>query len=322
VRSDEALLISWSCSLSVRMPRQDGLVVTVSPNSSAYFAGEVFTATVTLTNSYTPPPPPPQAGTFASQQQHYPRSPSGTSQRTVTPTSYRNRPPSGNQAEYGTQHLDGGELPASPYLRTPSGPSYASASTSQLPSPSTPPRRNPYDNTLTGHALATPHSAAFTNPSSPIRGSTSDRPLPMRRGLIGKPIAKEPPKAVGGALYAGGPRRPGGGLLRGHGRAQSMAISSPDLLARGGGSENGNRHASAPLAGRAHAKSRFGGSVAGPAMENGFANEHPQPSSPLRGTLLVHFLLSPQAHFAFSRRSSSSRRRRSRRIRTRETQFP
>lgn len=283
----------------------------IEPSASAFFAGEVFTATIRLTNSHAPPPPPPpppQGGLFASQQQHFARSPSGTSQRTVTPSSYRNRQPSGSQAERGTQHLDGGELPVSPYLRTPSGQPFASASTSQLPSPSTPPRRPPYDTALTGNALPTPHSAALANPPSPNRGSTSARPLPTRKGLIGKANVKEPPKPVGGALYAGGPRRPGGGLLRGHGRAQSMAVSSPDLLARGGGDENGNRHASAPLQGRVgHAKSRFGGSVAGPVSENGFAEQHSQINSPARGVLLSLFFTCFQSHLSF-RRPSCSRR--------------
>ncbi|GAA5898453.1 hypothetical protein JCM6882_007779 [Rhodosporidiobolus microsporus] len=261
------------------MPHKDGLVVTVSPSASAFFAGELFTATITFTNSH--PPPTPHGDAFASSPQQ-PRTASGnvpSSWRTLTPTSGRSRPPSASHiglADYATQHLNTDEVPPSPYLRSSSGGHFpatalASASTSQLPSPS--PSRPTFS-----AAPPSPHAP----PSSPSKRSAAGQaPLPTRKGLIGKqPAAKEPPKPVGGGLYSGGPRRPGGGLLRGHGRAQSMAVSSPDLLARGNG-DAGMRHASAPMQGRGgHAKSRFGGSVVG---DVGGLNGGGLPSSPSRG---------------------------------------
>ncbi|GAA5823189.1 hypothetical protein JCM11251_007517 [Rhodosporidiobolus azoricus] len=264
------------------MPHKDGLVVTVSPSASAYFAGELFTATITFTNSYSSPTPP------AAPPQQPLRAPSGnvpSSWRNLTPTGgSRKRPPSASHiglADYATQHLISDNVPPSPYLRSSSGGNFpatalASASTSQLPSPS------PSRPTFKG-ALPHPLSPAGY-PSSPSKLSAAGQaPLPTRRGLIGKQPAKEPPKVAGGGLYAAGPRRPGGtgGLLRGHGRAQSMAISSPDLLARGDG-DAGMRHASAPMQGMGgHAKGRFGGSVAG--MATGLNGDKSLPSSPSRG---------------------------------------
>ncbi|GAA6029152.1 hypothetical protein JCM8097_001625 [Rhodosporidiobolus ruineniae] len=202
------------------MPRADGLVVTVSPSASAYFAGEVFTATITLTNSHPPPPAPPQDGQLAQQQ----RAASGGAPgawRNLTPTSSRNRPPSASHIglpDYATQHLNSDDVPASPYLRSSSGQhvpvtTLAAASTSQLPSSTS--SRSPYSNTFSGHALPTPHSASFASPPTPQGRPTSSstgKPLPTRKGLIGKQLPSEPPRPPGGGLYAGGPRRPGAGL--------------------------------------------------------------------------------------------------------------
>ncbi|GAA6003982.1 hypothetical protein JCM10207_006497 [Rhodosporidiobolus poonsookiae] len=278
------------------MVQKDGLRVTVSPSASAFFAGELFTATITFTNAHPPPAPTPHAGAFASQQ-HYPHTAgTGTPRdwRNVSPAYSRSRPPSASHLglpDYATQHLDTDEIPASPSLRSTSGnqlSSLASASTSHLPSPTA--QRPAFNSTYSGSALPTPQSASFAVPptlqsrSASGSGAPAQPSLPTRKGLIGKPIPQEPPKPPGGGLYAGGPRRPGGAaaLLRGHSRAQSMAVSSPDLLARGG-EDSGMRHASAPLQGRGHAKGRFGGSVAvQPAPMNGSA-EVPSPySSPAR----------------------------------------
>ncbi|GAA5867750.1 hypothetical protein JCM8547_005222 [Rhodosporidiobolus lusitaniae] len=280
-------------SVSSRMAPKDGLVVTVSPSASAFFAGELFTATITLTNSFAPPPP--QASSFAPQPYRSASGAAPSSWKTLTPQSSRIRPTNASHSNL----ADYAGSPSSPYSpagygqRTPTS-APASASTSQLPSPSSTPRRAPFDHVNTGNALPSPHSAALASPSSPSRPSPSpDRPLPTRKGLIGKPPAPDPPRAVGAALYAGGPRRPGGGLLRGHARTQSMAVSStPDLLNRGGagggGEEGGMRYSSAPFPGQArgHGKNRFGGSVAGEAFgTNGFAagQQNSPVGSPLRG---------------------------------------
>ncbi|GAA5974982.1 hypothetical protein JCM11641_006789 [Rhodosporidiobolus odoratus] len=253
------------------MAPRDGLTVTVSPGASAYFAGEVFTATITLTNAFTPPPPPspPPPTTPSASHSRTPSTALPSTWRTLTPTSSRTRPPSAahpHQAEQST------ELPISPYFANqhdPYSPS-ASASTSQLYSL---PTRPSATSTNSRNALPTPQSA-----------SPSGRSLPTRKGLIGKAMAKEPSRALGsgGGLYAEGPRRPGGGLLRGHGRAQSMAVSSPNLLSGTGGSD-GMRLASAPVQGRGHTKGRFGGSIAGgPAGLGGINGSTPPPDSPAR----------------------------------------
>ncbi|GAA5905540.1 hypothetical protein JCM5296_000389 [Sporobolomyces johnsonii] len=267
------------------MAPKQGLVVTVSPAASAFFAGEVYTATITFTNSHSPSPPTPHRTSFASQPQH-----SRTSS-TVIPSSWRNppaqagrsRPPSASHlglAEYATEHLNSDEVPPSPYFGSTSGtfpanPTSAVSSTTPH-SPSNSPRRPAFNSTLSGGALPTPQSPSFAPLPGPFNrsvsgmagpvASTSKTTLPARKGLIGKPPPKSPPRTSGGGgLYAGGPRRPGGGLLRGHGRAQSMAVSTPDLLGRSvsGEADAAARSVSAGLPGRGHAKGRFGGSVAG-----------------------------------------------------------
>ncbi|GAA5927422.1 hypothetical protein JCM1841_000467 [Sporobolomyces salmonicolor] len=303
------------------MAPKQGLVVTVSPDASAFFAGEVYTATITFTNSHPPSPPTPHCSAFASQQQHSRTSSSvlPSSWCNPPPQAGRSRPPSASHlglAEYATEHLNSDEVPPSPYFGSTSGtfPANPTSAVSSITprSPSNSPRRPAFSSTLSGGALPTPQSASFAplpGPSSRsvsgIAGSiasTSKTTLPARKGLIGKPPPKSPPKTGGGGgLYAGGPRRPGGGLLRGHGRAQSMAVSTPDLLGRSvsGEADVAARSVSAGLPRRGHAKTRFGGSVAGaelPALNieeqrTTSASSRGDPSSPASICLVLTILV-------------------------------
>ncbi|ORY75976.1 Rgp1-domain-containing protein [Leucosporidium creatinivorum] len=260
------------------MAPKSGLVVTVNPGSSAFFAGEVFTATITFANASptdpatTPAPPPaPSAASLGYNA--------------------RNRPPSASHqglAEYTTGHLDQDGVPPSPAFGSTSGNWQRAASagnptTSPNASQGAPPRRPSFASTLSGGALPTPKSANFGPTPIPPPSTTANRsvtgglgsgavgvdekgkPLPTRKGLIGKPIPLAPPvvdrKPSGGGLYGGGPRRPGG--ARGHGRTQSLAFSSPDLTGGAGGPTQ-ERSVSAKEPGvKSHGRSRLGGSMGG-----------------------------------------------------------
>ncbi|KAM0756310.1 Rgp1-domain-containing protein [Meredithblackwellia eburnea MCA 4105] len=261
-----------------------GLVVHITPSQSAFFAGEVFSATIKFSNPAPPQPPPPsvhqlhslstlslagpRTAGLPSQTQRVPSAPSRTN------GSYdRSRPPSASHlglAEYASSHLDSDEVPPSPFIGSPS------AFKSEPPPPLTVPStlnnsRETTISTASGGALPTPKSATF-NPSvytrsastagSPV-ASTSRTNLPTRKGLIGKPLSKPMSPIVerkmsgglsGGGIYPGGPRRPGMDGVRGHGRTQSLASSSPDLL-----------ESSPPMASttpKTHGRSRLGGSMA------------------------------------------------------------
>lgn len=260
---------------SYRAPKS-GLVVTVNPGSSAFFAGEIFTATITFANASLPdpaispaPPLPPSAASLGYNA--------------------RNRRPSASHqglAEYATSNLDQDGVPPSPAFGSTSGNWQRAASAGNLSlspnaSQGAPPRRPSFASTLSGGALPTPKSASFG--PTPIPSFSNNRsvtgglgsgvggvdekgkPLPTRKGLIGKPIPLAPPvidrKPGGGGLYSGGPRRPGG--ARGHGRSQSLAFSSPDLTGGAGGATQ-ERSVSAKEPGvKSHGRSRLGGSMGG-----------------------------------------------------------
>ncbi|GAA6046285.1 hypothetical protein NBRC10513_002275 [Rhodotorula toruloides] len=271
------------------MAPQPGLSVTVSPSASAFFAGEVFTATITFRNTH-PPVPEPSTSTTPHPSSPAQRSPyaSPGHARTASSVQLGSWRTSANQAGPGRDAWPRqNQSPASPpsfgrtassgHVSHPSLSAAASASTTDLVSPPTSPRRPVFSSTSSTGSLRPPPSTT-NSPSSPSASSSAPS-LPTRKGLIGKTPPPPPtlslavPPSRGGGLYANGPRRPellGGG----HARAQSMAVSSPDLLLRNGqgtaNGEAGGRNFTAPsgppdggrLAG-GHAKSRFGGSVVG-----------------------------------------------------------
>ncbi|BGP42252.1 Golgi membrane exchange factor (Ric1p-Rgp1p) subunit [Rhodotorula kratochvilovae] len=238
-----------------------GLSVTVTPSASAFFAGELFTATITLRNTLPPAAPlgPPHGAPSPAHAYAHARTASS-----VTPSSWQRPPVTPQRHPTGGTGAAGYFDPPASAQPSPHGsalhPSLsaaASASTSHLsPSPSA--RR----------ALPSP-LARSPGPSSPSSAPAQGAPLPTRKGLIGKPPSTPEPRAAPAGLYGGGPRRPGvlgsAGSGRGHARAQSMAASSPDLLLRGSGAgAEGGRNLTAPaLQGRGHAKGWYGGSVAG-----------------------------------------------------------
>ena len=271
-----------------------GLVVKVSPSASAYFAGEQFTAHITFTNTH-PAPPSPSPSSFP------PALPPYSSHSRTTSTSLgkgRNRPPNASHlglAEYSTNGLNSDEIPPSPFFGSTSGqfqphpqPQIEPSSSSSSPlnhsrnfSQNNSPKRPNFTSNPLNRSIS-----SSTSPSASPSTSKTTQQLPTRKGLIGKPpslvppSSSLPPRGPGGGLYSGGPRRPGG-LLRsgsgsgGHGRAQSMAISSsPDLLRK---SSNESFEGRSMSSGYGHQKGRFGGSVVGGGGGgngvNGFAEE-------------------------------------------------
>ena len=267
-----------STSHCINRAPKSGLVVTVNPGSSAFFAGEIFTATITFSNASpaeSPTVPPTPSSPIAS------------------PLGYnaRNRPPSASHqglAEYATSSLDHDTVPPSPAFGSTSGDWGRSVSASSIPPAGGPPR--PVHSRRPSFASALSGGASPSSKSSPIhsapplpspnainrsetgglgggvQGGASEqkpKPLPTRKGLIGKPIPLAPPvverKSMAGGLY-GGPRRPG--APRGHARSQSMAVSSPELVGTGGGPAT-ERSVSAREPGvKLHGRSRLGGSMA------------------------------------------------------------
>ncbi|GAA6063717.1 hypothetical protein JCM10212_001828 [Sporobolomyces blumeae] len=303
-------------------PKPGGLVVTVSPSSSAYFAGEVFDATITFTNSHPaasspsagPPPPPTSSGHARTASTVTPQSWNSRS----GPQGIRNRPPNASHlglAEYATGHLHSDEVPPSPFFGSTSGQFQPLASTSNgaLPSPNGSPRRPQFGTSLSHTSpSSTPNRSVST--ATNLNVSTSRDGVPTRKGLIGKsmpPSAPVPLAArLGGGLYSGGPRRPGAFARGGHGRAQSMAASSPDLLAGRNFSNEGSEGPGSRNPSGGHVKSRFGGSVvsdefrklSGPLRSTSTAIAEEEQDSPVESTTPNHY---EDAAFPISSSSSS-----------------
>ncbi|GAA5843084.1 hypothetical protein JCM9279_001856 [Rhodotorula babjevae] len=246
------------------MASSGGLSVSVSPGASAFFAGELFTATVTLRNTLPPSTTRPPPSTSSPAPPHAPRPPPprqahaghARAASSVTPSSWQ-RPPITPQRNRSSAGYFDSVDPASPSSARPSPhgsalhPSLsaaASASTSHLPSPASP----------TGARRTTSSYSPSLAAPSPSSSAAADPALPTRKGLIGTaPASAHPGPGAPGAgpgagLYANGPRRPGmfGAAGRGHARAQSMAVSSPDLRLGGtanvGGAGAGARNFTAP----------------------------------------------------------------------------
>ncbi|SCV71493.1 BQ2448_3081 [Microbotryum intermedium] len=96
-----------------------GLVVTVAPSSSAFFAGELFECTITFANPAPPPHPNTNGATSTSSHPYESHSHSvPTSASRLLPPG-RRRPPSASHlglAEYDSRHLDSDEMPPSPFV--------------------------------------------------------------------------------------------------------------------------------------------------------------------------------------------------------------
>ncbi|KPV73591.1 uncharacterized protein RHOBADRAFT_54795 [Rhodotorula graminis WP1] len=245
------------------MSSSGGLSVSVSPGASAFFAGELFTATVTLRNTLPPSTPRPPPSTSSPAPPHAPRPPPprqahaghARAASSVTPSSWQRPPLTPQRDRSSPGYFDSAGPSSSPARASPHGstlhPSLsaaASASTSHLPSPTSP---------TAARRITSAYSPSLAPAASPS-SALADPALPTRKGLIGTAPTSAP--ASGGALgagpgaglYANGPRRPGmlGAAGRGHARAQSMAVSSPDLrlggAAGGGGAGPGARNFTAP----------------------------------------------------------------------------
>lgn len=257
-----------------------GLVVTVTPLQSAFFAGELFSATVTLSN---PAPVVATAPTLHSlhslaslslPRTAIPSSPSAWS-KAQTPSS-RQRPPSASHlglAEYATNHLDSDEIPPSPFIGSGAGGINGRYGGS---SPSV-------------EALPTPNSADFEPSFRSLSGthtpvaSTSKAAVPTRKGLIGTALPVPSTferRNSGSGIYRGGPRKPGG-----HGRAQSMAVSSPDLLVGTTDVQSQRRGSDGSIKG--HGKSRLGGSLGGDGLAISFTEDKRRSSAQSRGKLHI-----------------------------------
>ncbi|KAK4703418.1 RAB6A-GEF complex partner protein 2, partial [Phenoliferia sp. Uapishka_3] len=269
------------------------LLVTITPSQSAFFAGELFAATITFANPARPvtlPAPTPSSN-------RTPRTAGPTTQAAPKPPSNvnasRQRPPSASHlglAEYASSHLDTDEIPASPFIGNSSG-AFKSEHPPPLAIATAPLLRESSISTTSGGALKTPQSATFlphlysqrsvSTTASPV-ASTSRMSLPTRKGLIGKPLPNptiERNRLAGGGLYGGGPRRPGD-APRAHGRTQSMAVSSPDLLESTSNGLPPNK---------THGRSRLGGSMAvGGSSAHGktspASNGREEPPSPARAS--------------------------------------
>ena len=246
------------------MASSGGLSVSVSPGASAFFAGELFTTTVTLRNTLPPSAPRPPPSTSSPAPPHAPRPPPprqahaghARAASSVTPSSWQRPPLTPQRDRPSAGYFDSVDPSSSSSARPsphgsalhPSLSAAASASTSHPPSPASP---------TAARRTTSSYSPSLAVASPSI--SSADPALPTRKGLIGTapapaPLAGGAPGAGPGAgLYANGPRRPGmfgAAAGRGHARAQSMAVSSPDLrlggAASAGAAGPGARNFTAP----------------------------------------------------------------------------
>ena len=214
-----------------------GLTVEITPSQSAFFAGDsdLFTATITFKNSS---PALSTSAHAAQSQPHLPLSPQRSNRQNG-----RGNPASSSHialAEYATSHLDQDDVPPSPFFGASKSGQFKQSDFNS---------NDPRDYSDAGGALPTPQSATFAPdpPSRNVSGqhaassenihSKSTPILPTRKGLIGKPIGPVPPTVISSharrmssgttGIHAGN-RKPNS--LSSHFRAQSMAVSSPDLF--------------------------------------------------------------------------------------------
>ena len=227
--------------------KDGGLKVTVTPSQSAFFAGELFTATITFSN----PAP-------SSNETSLHTLPS-VSDLTLRSSDHLKQDSNWaqNDGSLSAGNRNIGSISAGANQGE-GNPFYQQLNESKVTSSIDLYSGEDYDSLLgmvgegSGNAIETPLSAAFNLSQNPIPRSVSGRlpsatiassskpTLPTRRGLIGKPlpIAVAPPtlsnhsrrvSSAGNGIY-NTPRKPSAGQL--HTRSQSMAVSSPNLLER------------------------------------------------------------------------------------------
>lgn len=240
----------------------DGLLVTVTPAQSAFFAGELFSATVTFSN---PAPKHAHRGnqrsnssaprTTAPSQLNHPNAPSDYAQSSSSLSQYANGSAGYFDNQPGsTQDARPSSSGVPSHLRPDSQQAYSGG---VIPPPTSGhnSQLNPPHPSASGPLLRSV-SGLSTSPSTP---STSKGSLPTRKGLIGKPLAPVlTDRRMASGIYQTGPRKPGG---RAHSRSQSMAVSSPDLLPGGGVAGADRGVGGPPPVARKHGRSRLGGSM-------------------------------------------------------------
>ncbi|KAM0790676.1 hypothetical protein ACM66B_004535 [Microbotryomycetes sp. NB124-2] len=276
-----------------RAPRP-GLVVNVEPGASAFFAGEVFTATITFKNTCPVSTRDPLSLPPGSHRGPYGQATSSATDSTATlESSLRHGSDGHAQVRINSRHQSdqwgrstsnasssGGERPASHSRR----PSFASASSLNLATTATPKSQSSFFGTATSPASNGTTNRSVTSVLPPSIEKTKS--FPNRKGLIGRPLPPAPvaeSKRSANGLYSGGPRRPGA-VANAHARSQSMAFSSPDLV------NGSSAHADEPsltktLAQKAHQRNRLGGSMAAPQLAAALTSKSSTSRAPMPARL-------------------------------------
>ncbi|KAK4057024.1 Golgi membrane exchange factor (Ric1p-Rgp1p) subunit [Microbotryomycetes sp. JL221] len=288
-----------------------GLVVNVEPGASAFFAGEVFTATITFKNTHPQVqavsvtqdplslPPGLNKGPYGN-----PRAASSSSSSSLTAaappppiatTATWSRNPSASSSSSSTvqrvqTHSRRPSFQSSTNLLAPTS-SHAKSQSSFFGfggGSSSHTRTQP---NMTNRSVSSvlPSSAASTSGGTGIDNTTLPE-FPTRKGLIGRPLPPAPVvepainRSING-LYSGGPRRPGranngSGLGNSHTRSQSMAMSSPNLVHNNNNNNINNNNAEPQsmtkqsMLQRAHSRNRLGGSMAAPQWSTMMSQRH------------------------------------------------
>ncbi|KAK4052398.1 Golgi membrane exchange factor (Ric1p-Rgp1p) subunit [Microbotryomycetes sp. JL201] len=262
-----------------RMAPKPGLAVSVQPGASAFFAGEVFTATITFKNTSPPSardplslPPGSHRGPYASSSFAASDSTAAPSQghgSEGTATFTQGRTDINDQQEkwgrsISTTSSSGGSTTTERLASHSRRPSFASASSLNLATAAT----HKSQPSFFGFASSTPSNGTTNRSVTSIlpRSGEKAKPFPTRKGLIGRPLPPAPvaePKRPATGLYSGGPRRPGAGANV-HARSQSMAFSSPDLI--NGSARTDELSPKKSLVQKAHQRNKLGGSMAAPQL--------------------------------------------------------
>lgn len=254
-------------SRRLRMAIDAGLSVTVSPSASAFFAGEVFTATITFRNTAPPVPSAPLADSGRGQHitPHPPRptnngpyshgkgharaastaalsnwtGQAGRGAGGLAAGDLLSTPPRGAASSYGVTS----PLETPPFGRTVSSGhaphpslSAASASVPHLPLTASPSTYSPHrprpslngDSSSYGPAPQSPSRGSFAPPPFGSSDPSSFAELPPRKGLVGRPAAPVPePPVAGSSGLYSDGPRRPGARAVGHARTQSMAVGAP-----------------------------------------------------------------------------------------------
>jgi hypothetical protein len=211
------------------------LSVTVTPSQSAFFAGELFTAQITFTNSALPAPAFDYGNYYPSRVNPEPDTVTSGGRRSSLVRRDRPQSSSTNLAEYASNRLDRGDQPISMYRVAESVGSISGSRRSSSSGPSASVEdltfsRRQYETSETGGALPNPDSRAVTRDgtqsSVQLPTAIPRSSFPPRKGLIGKPLAPSRPSAASRDALLDNNRD-----LRGaaHSRSKSNAVSNPDF---------------------------------------------------------------------------------------------